>query len=50
MDHKMGELMGKVEIDDYSRFTLPSKIKEKLLLKSRDKLSIRVNKDNSIRI
>jgi AbrB family looped-hinge helix DNA binding protein len=44
----MGELMGKVEIDDRGRLTLPAKIREKLLIKSGDKLSIKVDKDNSI--
>jgi AbrB family looped-hinge helix DNA binding protein len=42
--------MGKVEIDDRGRLTLPSKIREKLLIKSGDKLSIKVNMDNSITI
>ena len=46
----MGEYMGKVEIDDRGRLTLPSKIREKLLIKSGDKLSIKVNVDNSITI
>lgn len=46
----MGDSMGKVEIDDRGRLTLPSKIREKLLIKSGDKLSIKVNKDNSITI
>ncbi|MEJ2295087.1 MAG: AbrB/MazE/SpoVT family DNA-binding domain-containing protein [Candidatus Lokiarchaeota archaeon] len=40
--------MGKVEIDDRGRLTLPAKIREKLLIKSGDKLSIKVDKDNSI--
>ncbi|MHA1107331.1 MAG: AbrB/MazE/SpoVT family DNA-binding domain-containing protein [Promethearchaeota archaeon] len=42
--------MGKVEIDDRGRLTLPSKIREKLLIKSGDKLLIKVNMDNSITI
>ena len=46
----MGNYMGKVEIDDRGRLTLPSKIREKLLIKSGDKLSIKVNVDNSITI
>ena len=46
----MGEYMGKIEIDDRGRLTLPSKIREKLLIKSGDKLSIKVNVDNSITI
>ena len=46
----MGGYMGKVEIDDRGRLTLPSKIREKLLIKSGDKLSIMVNVDNSITI
>ena len=46
----MGNHMGKVEIDDRGRLTLPSKIREKLFIKSGDKLSIKVNKDNSILI
>ncbi|MEJ2293670.1 MAG: hypothetical protein P8Y23_02770, partial [Candidatus Lokiarchaeota archaeon] len=44
------DYMGKIEIGDRGRLTLPSKITEKLLLKSVDKLSIKVNKDNSIKI
>jgi len=46
----LGDNMGKVEIDDRGRLTLPSKIRERLLIKSGDKLSIKVNKDNSITI
>ena len=46
----IGGYMGKVEIDDRGRLTLPSKIREKLLIKSGDKLSIMVNVDNSITI
>ena len=46
----MGNYMGKVEIDDRGRLTLPSKLREKLLIKSGDKLSIKVNIDNSITI
>jgi len=46
----MGDYVGKVEIDDRGRLTLPSKIREKLLIKSGDKLSIKVNTDNSITI
>lgn len=46
----MGDDVGKVEIDDRGRLTLPSKIREKLLIKSGDKLSIKVNRDNSITI
>jgi len=46
----MGDYMGKVEIDDRGRLTLPSKIREKLLIKSGDKLLIKVNMDNSITI
>ncbi len=42
--------MGKIEIDDRGRLTLPSKIREKLLIKPGDKLSIKVNGDNSITI
>ena len=42
--------MGKVEIDDRGRLTLPSKVRDKLLIKSGDKLSIKVNTDNSITI
>ena len=46
----MGDYVGKVEIDDRGRLTLPSKIREKLLIKSGDTLSIKINTDNSITI
>lgn len=46
----MGDYMGKVEVDDRGRLTLPSKIREKLLIRPGDKLTIKVNSDNSIHI
>jgi len=46
----MGDKMGKTEIDDRGRITLPAEIREKLLLKSGDKLTIKVNSDNLITI
>ena len=46
----MGDYMGKVEIDERGRLTLPSKIREKLLIQPGDKLTIKVNPDNSINI
>jgi len=42
--------MGKIEIDDRGRITLPVKIREKLFLKSGEKLTINVNSDNTITI
>lgn len=44
----MGDRMGKVEIDERGRLTLPSKIREKLLIQAGDKLTIKVNSDNSL--
>ncbi len=44
----MGIIMGKVEIDDRGRLTLPAKIRDKVLIKAGDKLTIKVNSDNSI--
>lgn len=46
----MGDYMGKVEIDERGRLTLPSKIREKLLIQPGDKLTIKINPDNSINI
>ncbi|MBY9018359.1 MAG: AbrB/MazE/SpoVT family DNA-binding domain-containing protein, partial [Candidatus Lokiarchaeota archaeon] len=42
--------MGKVEVDERGRLTLPSKIREKLLIQPGDKLTIKINSDNSIHI
>lgn len=42
--------MGKVEIDERGRLTLPVKIREKLRIKSGDKLTINVDKNNIITI
>jgi len=44
----MDDHMGKVEIDERGRLTLPSKIRDKLLIKSGDKLTINVKSDKSI--
>jgi AbrB family looped-hinge helix DNA binding protein len=44
----MGENMGKVEIDERGRFTLPAKIRDKLLIKAGDKLTIKVDSNNKI--
>ena len=46
----MGMKMGKIEIDDRGRITLPVEIREKLFLKSGEKLTINVNSDNTITI
>ncbi len=40
--------MGKVEIDDRGRITLPAEIREKLQLRSGEKLTIKTNSDNII--
>ena len=44
----MGYKMGKVEIDDRGRITLPAEIREKLQLRSGEKLTIKTNSDNII--
>ena len=46
----MGDQMGKIEVDERGRVTLPSKIREKLLIRPGDKLTIKVDPDNSIKI
>ena len=46
----MGDYMGKVEVDEHGRLTLPLKIREKLLIQPGDKLTIKINSDNSIHI
>jgi AbrB family looped-hinge helix DNA binding protein len=46
----MGDYMGKVEVDERGRLTLPSKIRDKLLIQPGDKLTIKINSDNSIHI
>ena len=40
--------MGNVELDDRGRLTIPVKIRESLHIKPGDKLTIKVNKDNTI--
>ena len=44
----MGDKMGKIEIDERGRITLPAKIRDKLLIKPGDKLTVKVNSDNII--
>jgi AbrB family looped-hinge helix DNA binding protein len=44
----MGITMGKIELDDRGRITIPAHIREKLALKSGDKLSLRIDSDKSI--
>ena len=44
----MGIIMGKIELDDRGRITIPVHIREKLGLKSGDKLSLRIDSDNNI--
>ena len=44
----MGIIMGKIELDDRGRITIPANIREKLALKSGDKLSLRIDSDNII--
>lgn len=40
--------MGKIEIDDRGRLTLPSKIRDSLNIKPGDRLTIKINQDNKI--
>ncbi|TFH28615.1 MAG: AbrB/MazE/SpoVT family DNA-binding domain-containing protein [Promethearchaeota archaeon] len=42
--------MGKVELDDRGRLTIPAAIREKLNLKSGDKLSIEIDDGNALKI
>ncbi len=44
----MGIIMGKIELDDRGRITIPAHIREKLALKSGDKLSLRIDSDNTL--
>ena len=44
----MGIIMGKIELDDRGRITIPANIREKLGLKSGDKISVRIDSDKSI--
>ena len=44
----MGIIMGKIELDDRGRITIPANIREKLGLKSGDKISLRIDSDKSI--
>jgi len=44
----MGIIMGKIELDDRGRITIPANIREKLGLKSGDKISVRIESDKSI--
>ncbi len=46
----IGDKLGTFEIDDTGRITFPVEIREKLPLKSGDKLTIKVNSDNLITI
>jgi len=40
--------MGKIEIDDKGRLTLPAKLRESLNIKPGDRLTIKINQDNII--
>ena len=40
--------MGKIEIDDRGRLTLPAKIRDSLNIKPGDSLNIKINQDNTI--
>jgi len=44
----MGIIMGKVALDDRGRLTIPANIREKLSLKSGDKLTVKIDSDMSI--
>lgn len=44
----MGILMGKLELDDRGRITIPANIREKLTLKSGDKLTVTIDSDKTI--
>jgi len=47
-DVGMGITMGKIEIDDRGRLTIPANIREKLALKPGDKLTVKLDSDKSI--
>ena len=44
----MGILMGKLELDDRGRITIPANIREKMALKSGDKLTLKLDSDKAI--
>ena len=46
----MGIKMGKVELDDRGRLTIPAALREKLNLKPGDKLSIDLDGEKALRI
>ena len=46
----MGILMGKVELDNRGRVTIPAAIREKLNLKPGDKLSIEIDNEKGLKI
>ncbi|MHA1520632.1 MAG: AbrB/MazE/SpoVT family DNA-binding domain-containing protein [Promethearchaeota archaeon] len=46
----MGIKMGKVELDDRGRLTIPASLREKLNLKPGDKLSIEIDNGNVLKI
>ena len=46
----MGIRMGKVELDDRGRLTIPAGIREKLNLKPGDKLSIEIDDEKVLKI
>lgn len=46
----MGNDMGKVEIDERGRLTIPSKIRERLKIKTGEKMTINIKSDNTILI
>ena len=46
----MGIIMGKIELDDRGRLTIPAGIREKLKLKPGDKLSIEIENDKILKL
>ena len=46
----MGISMGKIELDDRGRLTIPASIREKLNLKAGDKLTIEIGQEKTIRL
>ena len=46
----MGIIMGKIELDDRGRITIPAVIREKLNLKPGDKLSIEIDNEKILKL